>query len=230
MDVESIGSEKSSIKSFIQVMIAALTRPNLENYLQIAGMPEKTLVTPLLWLAGIGFVNSLLSSVLGSIFHIPAFFTDLGWAQTIRSGSVFGALTSAIAALFIFPIASLAMTGLIHLVSRSLGGNGNFEDLFYSYSAFVVPVSLINAIIAGIPPLLCLSIPLLIYSAVLGVLANQAVHGYETWRAAAASLGIPLVIFLILFACILILVALGVAGIAPIFEDILNQFSMVMVS
>jgi hypothetical protein len=230
MTVESFGSGENQSKPFYQVWIDAVTKPTAENYSQIVSDPKASLGTALLWLAGAGFINSLVSGTLRSVFDTTAFYSDyLGSEYTVGT-SFLGVIGGAFASIFLAPLGALIFAGVIHLVSRVLGGSGSFEKYFYGFAAFWVPISLINAVIGGIPVINCLSVIIGIYALVLNVLANQAVHGYETWKAVVASLGVPLLLFLILFACIMILVIMGLASMGPLFEDLANQLSMIMLA
>lgn len=227
MSVESFESGENQSKPFYQVWIDAVTKPSVENFSQIVNNPQASLGTALLWLAGVSFINALISGVLESIFNVSIFSNFLGNEYAPRV-SFLGVIGGAFASLFIGPIVLLIMAGITHLVSRALGGSGSFENYFYGFAAFWVPISLINAVIGGIPVINCLTPILLIYALVLNVLANQATHGYETWKAIVSSLGVPLLLLLIVFACLLILVVLGLASFAPILENITDQLSMVM--
>lgn len=228
MSVESFGSGENQSKPFYQVWIDAVTKPTAENYTQIVNDPKASLGTALLWLAGAGFISSLVSGTLQSIFNTTAFYTDYLGTEYSVGTSFLGVIGGAFASIFLAPLGALIFAGVIHLVSRVLGGSGSFDKYFYGFAAFWLPISLINAVIGGIPVINCLSVIVGIYALVLNVLANQAVHGYETWKAVVASLGVPLLLFLILFACIMILVIMGLASMGPIFEDLANQLSMIM--
>jgi hypothetical protein len=230
MTNESFESGENQSKAFYQVWIDAVTKPNVENYRQIVRDPKASLGTALLWLAGVGFIGSLISGTIQSIFGTNAVYSDwLGSDYSIGT-SFLGVIGGAFASIFLTPIVALIITGIVQLVSRALGGTGSFEKLFYGFAAYWVPISLINAIIGGIPVINCLSFIILIYALVLNVLANQAVHGYETWKAVVSSLGVPLLLFVILFACIMILVILGLASFAPIFENLADQLGMLLLT
>jgi hypothetical protein len=227
MAVEQFGSGDTG-QPFYQVWIDAVTKPNVDNFRRIAGDPKASLGTALLWLAGIGFLSSLISGVLQSVFGVGAFYSDyLGNEYAVRT-SFTGVIGGAFASIFFTPLVALIGVGIIQLVARALGGSGDFDKLFYSFAAFWVPISLVNALLGSIPMINCLTIPIAIYALVLMVFANQAVHGYDIGKAIISSIGVPLIIGVVLFACLVLLVVLGVASFLPFLEDFANQFGMLL--
>jgi hypothetical protein len=227
MSVDQFGSGDSG-RPFYQVWIDAVSKPNVENFRQIVGDPKASLGTALLWLAGAGFFSSLISGVLQSVFNVTTFYSDyLGYDVNVNT-SFIGVIGGAFASIFITPLVALIGVGIIQLVARALGGTGDFDKLFYGFATFWVPISLVNAVIGGIPVINCLTFPIAIYALVLMVLANQAVHEYEVGKAILSSVGVPLVILVVLFACLVLLVVLGVASFLPFLENFANQYGMLL--
>jgi len=230
MTDETFGSEDIESKPFYQIWIDAVTKPTLANYTKIVNDPKASLGTALLWLAGAGFLGSLISGTIQSIFGANAAVYEMLGTEYSTSTSFFGVIGGAFASLFLTPLAALILVGIMHLVSRALGGAGSFEKMLYGYAAFWVPISLINAVIGGIPVVSCLTFAVLIYALVLNVFANQAVYGYDTGKAVISSVGVPLVIFVVIFACIIVLVIMGVAVSAPFLENFADQFGMLLLA
>lgn len=228
MTDETFSSEEFESKPIYQIWIDAVTKPNLANYTQIVNDPSASLGTALLWLAGAGFLGSLISGVIQSIFGVNAAAYELLGMEQTSTTSLFGVVGGAFGSLFITPIATLLLVGLMHLVSRALGGSGDFEKMFFGFAAFWVPISLANAVIGAIPVLGCISIIFSIYALILNIFANQAVYGYDTGKAVLASIGVPLFFVVIFFGCVLVLVAMGLAINAPFLQEFTNEFAMLI--
>jgi hypothetical protein len=143
------------------------------------------------------------------------------------------------------------LVGITHGIARMLGGTGDFDKLLYAVAAYYSPVYLVNSLISPIPglgkllyalaadnssilyiidryisPLLglnCLSILVIIYLLVLNVIAVKANYQFDWGRAVAASVGVYVLLFILVFCCIMIFtVALGPA-IGNTFTEILRQ-------
>lgn len=227
MAVEQFSSGEPE-KPFYQIWIDAVTKPNVENYRQIVNDPKASLGTALLWLAGVGFLGSLISGLMGMIFGSSAAYMQYLGSDYAAPATFFGVIGGAFASIFFTPIGALIGVGLIQLVAKALGGTGDFEKFFYAFAAYWVPISLVNAVIGSIPVVGCLSVFVGIYGLVLMVFANEAAHEYETWKAVVSSIAVPLLLLIVLFACIFILVLLGVATALPFLEDFANQFGMMI--
>lgn len=230
MTVETSGPEEFNNKVFYEVWVDALTKPNIENYRQIVNDPSASMATALLWLTGVGFIGSLISGTLQSIFGVNAVFSDVLGSGYATSTSIFGVIAGAFASLFLTPLFSLLITGGMHLVARALGGSGSFEKMFSGFASFWVPISLINSVLGGIPLINCLTIFVSIYALVLSVISNQAVHGYDAGKAMSSSIGVPLLFGVLIFGCIVVLVILGVAAGTPFLENFANQFGMLLLT
>ena len=79
------------------------------------------------------------------------------------------------------------------MASGFFKGGGKYASMVYASAAFYAPLILISSLISGIPYVNCLSIPLLIYALVLGVMAVKAVNQIG-WGQAAVSFLIGLVL------------------------------------
>ena len=228
MTVDTSGSDEYQSKPFYQIWIDAVSKPNLANFTEIVNDPNASLGTALLWLAGVGFLGSLISGTLQSIFGVNAAVYELLGTEYSTTTSFIGVIGGAFGSLIFTPLVAMVIVGLMHLVSRALGGDGSFEKMLFGFAAFWVPISLVNALIGSIPVIGCLSFVLSIYALVLNVFANQAVYGYDTGKAVISSVGVPVLIFVVLFACIIVLVIMGVAVSAPFLENFADQFGMLL--
>lgn len=207
----------------LQIWIKALTQPNTDTYTQIVRDPGASMGKALLWLAGAGFLGGLINGILSWIFDFrilgPRFnqFTEFGDFQFMRAAGGFMAVIAGMfGGLIGTLIAALLITGIVQLVARALGGTGSFEDLFYGYAAFQAPLGFITGILSIIPFVNCLTLPLAVYGFVLMVIANKAVHQYDTGKAVISSLT-P---FLILFALLCCIFVLGAAFFATFLDSV----------
>ena len=224
-----------------ETWIKALTKPNDRAYREIVNDSGASLGKAILWLAGFGFLGGLFSGIGRSLFGTSVMdqftqFTELAGTDfpipmsvptggsgflSVVGGSFFGAAGGVIGALII--------VGLVHLVSRALGGTGSFEKLFYGTAAYSAPLGLVTSVIGTIPIVNCLGLPLGIYGIVLAVLANKAAHEYDTGKAVIATLAPLLVIFLL---CCCVTAIFGTAlsallgpAIGNVFENIGSTLS-----
>lgn len=210
----------------IQVWTKALTKPNRESYEEIINDPGASLGKGLVWIAIAGFLGGFISGIFNLIFKTSAlstfgnYFGDYGYAfQRTGSGflsvigSTFGGMIGGV-------IGALIITGVVQLVARALGGTGDFDKLFYAYAAIQAPIGLVTAILGAIPFLGCIAPLVSIYGLVLMVIANQAVHQYDTGKAVISTLA-PLLIIFILCCCVVVVVG-GITG--AIFGTGASQF------
>lgn len=211
----------------LQIWIKALTQPRTETYTQIVKDPGASTGKAVLWLAGAGLLGGLFTGIARGVFNVRMLgpqlnqFSDFGDIGFLGAAGgfmavIWGVLVGVVGSL----IGAFILTGIVQLAARALGGTGSFEQLFYGYAAFQAPLGLVTAVLGVIPIINCLSIPLGIYGLVLMVIANQAVHEYDTGKAIISSLA-PLLILLLICACIFA----GIfAFLTPVIENISGGF------
>lgn len=210
----------------VQIWIKALTQPRTETYSQIVRDPGASIGKAVLWLAGAGLLGGLFTGIVRGVFNVRMLdrfsqFSDFGDIGFLGAASgfmavIWGVLGGVVGSL----IGAFILTGIVQLAARALGGTGSFEQLFYGYAAFQAPLGLVTAVLGVIPVINCLSIPLGIYGLVLMVIANQAVHEYDTGKAIISSLA-PVLILLVICVCIFA----GIfAFLTPVIENISGGF------
>lgn len=220
----------------VETWIKALTQPKDSTYEDIAMDPGASVMKGVLWLAGSGFIGGLIAGIFRAIFNTSAMqqfgdlfsqYGDMPMDIPMRTGGGFLSIVGgAFGGMFGSVIVALIYVGLVQLIARMLGGNGTFEKLFYTFAAFMAPLSLVTTTVGAIPFVsLCLGFPLAIYGLVLGVMATKAAHDLETGQAAIASLG-PGVVLAILCCCVIIVFGTALTAImGPVIENVFGNIS-----
>lgn len=218
-----------------QVWIAALTKPNVQNFKNLAALPNAKPGTAYLWIFLSYLVTFLVVVVAQVVVGFPSMadqFSEYGMGDLPVAdigGSLIGVLC---AAPFMAGFAILGFmigTAIIQWVAKLFGGTGSYDKLAYVFGAIQAPAMLISSVfvILGMIPFvgMCFSIfsiGISIYMLVLQVLAVQAVNDLDTGKAVGSVLLPGLVIFL--FVCCCLVLGLVVAGpaVGNVFND-LNQ-------
>ncbi|MBI3738463.1 MAG: YIP1 family protein [Chloroflexi bacterium] len=216
----------SGPKSFIQVWMDALTKPNEQNYADMAAAPGASAGKAYLWV----FLTSLVSYFIIALVQFAV--AGLGGnAQGSRDLT-----TSLVSLICAIPIGAgfvvlgfMIGTALIQWVAGMFKGAGTFGQLAYVFGAISAPVTLVSSVLSlfyAIPFLgLCLwpvSIIPGLYVLVLEVIAVKGVNRFG-WGEAIGSVLIPgLVLGCLVALCVFVaLMALGPA-IGNVFSTI-NQ-------
>jgi hypothetical protein len=117
---------------------------------------------------------------------------------------------------------------LIQWIAKLFGGTGRYEKLLYAFAAITVPFTLVSSLFAllGLIPFvgICtgiISFGLSIYALVLQVMAVKAVNRFG-WGQAIGSLLTPLIVILILCACVVI-VSLMLLG--PVIGNVFSEIN-----
>ena len=225
---EAPSSNQYSPLTPVETWIKALTQPREEAYLAIVNDPGASLGKAAVWLAISGFIGGLISGIFSWIFGGSMYMDQvsqyLDFDMPMGGGGFMSVITSPFSGLFGTLIGAFLMTALVHLAARMLGGTGTFEKLFYGFAAYYAPLGLVTTSLSAIPFLGCLALPLAIYGLVLNVVANKAVHGYDTGKAVIATLAPVLIIFLFCCCIIAIFGMLGGAILGPALDNVFNSF------
>jgi hypothetical protein len=196
--------------SWSEAWLAALTRPSVEAYEELARDPNATTNRAYLWI----IVSTLIGALIqGLVFLVnrDTVFAGLGLTTLICVAVVGGVIG--------FFIWSIVTQG----IARILDGQGMYSQLAYALAAYAAPLYIINSVLAYIPILNCLSIVTGIYAIVLNVIAVKAVHQFSWGRAIAASFILWLGL-LVLVACLVIVALVILApAIGNIFSNIVNE-------
>jgi len=213
-------------KSFIQVWMDALTKPNEQNYADMAAAPGASAGKAYLWV----FLTSLVSYFIIALVQFAV--VGLG-GNAHGSRDLTTSLVSLICAIPIgagFVVLGFMIgTALVQWVAGMFKGAGTFGQLAYVFGAISAPATLVSSLLSifyAIPFLgLCLwpvSIILGLYVLVLEVIAVKGVNRFG-WGEAIGSVLIPgLVLGCLVALCVFVaLLALGPA-IGNVFSTI-NQ-------
>ena len=112
-------------------------------------------------------------------------------------------------------VVSFIFIGVLHVIAKLLGGNGQYSQLVYLYSLYAAPIS----ILSGIPFIgIILGIVLGVYGVYLETLAIKEVYGLSTSKAILvwALPGIILLIIIALVAAALIATFLATVGLGAV--------------
>jgi hypothetical protein len=217
--------------SFFNVMIKAYTGPSQSNFQSLARNSGASAGTAYLWVAIAAAVGSLITAVLSQIFKFNPFMRylddyglgDFRFGDQIAGGFfnviwtvICGVPIAAVVGIIAFAI----FTGVMHLISGLLGGQGDYGKLAYMMAAVQVPFTLVSSILSPIPYLGCLAFLIGLYVLVLQVLALDGVYLYGIPKAILALL-VPIIVICIVVAC---LVAGFVALFATAFQSVFEQF------
>lgn len=194
--------------SWNQVWITALTQPSVESYEALIEDPKASANRAVIWLLISLSLSFLFVVVLG------------GFARSATiSGSVIGTSLLCAPLLAGFYIINLGIrVGITHAIARSLGGEGQFGQLFYAFAAFEAPLSILAGIFSYFQ-INCLVLLLGLYGIVLSVTATMAVHRLSAGKAIVASFGLFAVLIGVSILLIFILALLG-PQIGSVFSEI----------
>lgn len=219
--------------SLINTWIKALTAPNEETYQQIADDPNASLGKSALLVFLAGVVGGLISGFANYFKYLIGGPTSVGgfgdfgeFLPEIPASepTIIGAIVSSPLAGFVSVIGALVFVGLVFVVSRALGGTGDYENLFNTMAAYQVPLGVVTTLVGVIPVVNCLGFILGIYGLVLAVIANKVVMRYDWGKAVIASVVVPIIIAAIIFFCVV--VVLG-AAISAVFGNILDSLNSI---
>lgn len=205
--------------NWLQTWINVLTKPNVGTFQAEADRPNANLTTAIIWMAIAGVVGAIVALIQGAFAR--AQFNAIGGMDAILSGAnlppeLAGQITNAanmafsrgtgfggaVWALISAILGFLIFVGVIHVVAKALGGQGDYGRYAYQVAAFYAPLSIVAALL-GLIPLLggCLGFIVWIYELVLAVIATQAEYKVDTAKAIIA-LVVALIVFLVVFGCI----------------------------
>jgi len=219
--------------SIIDTWIKAVTSPNEETYQQIADDPSASLGKSVLWVFIAGVVGGLISGFANYVKYLIGGPTSLGGLGDygeflpeipVSEPTIIGAIVSSPVTGFVSVIGALVFVGIVFVVSRALGGTGDYEKLFTTMAAYQVPLGVVTTLVGVIPIVNCLGFILGIYGLVLAVIANKVVMQYDLGKAIIASVVVPVVIAGIIFFCVV--VVLG-AAIGAVFGNIIDSLNSI---
>jgi hypothetical protein len=179
-----------SVSDMINSSIVVVTKPSVSTFEMFE---RRGNLTSALIYVGLG---AIVTAILGAIAS--------------QTGVIAGILTGFIGTIVSF----LVFTYAVFFVGRSQGGTGTYDEVAYTFSLFIVPLSIIGAVVGVIGRLL----PLL--DCIVGIpiaLALLVAHVYFGYLAVQSSMNLresgKAIITLVVAAILTFIVSLIVAGI-----------------
>lgn len=205
--------------SWFETWTKALTQPTEEGYRAIAEDPGRSPSQAYLWIFLSALLGYVLTVVVSGILGTEMLGTELRGFMGV----------SMVVLLCFAPVGGLfAILGLMisaaltQWMAGAFGGEGRYSELVYVQGAYSAPISLISSLIAGIPFVNCLVLPLGLYAIYLNVLAIKVVNRFS-WGKAVATVMALLVLVLFLVGCLVVaVVALLGPAIDGIFEEVMR--------
>ena len=218
----------ASPKSFFQVWMDALTKPNEATFAAMVSSPSAKATTAYLWI----FVGYLIQFFLSSLVQGVAMrriLEQYGSNGQFANGFGGGLITAICGAPIIAVIATIFFaigTAVIQWVAKMFGGKGNNGQLAYALAAILAPFSIVAGVfslLSAIPFVgLCFSAIIAIaglYVLVLEIMAIKGVNQFG-WGAAIGSLFVPGLVIGFLCAC---LVGGSIALLGPAIRNMFQQ-------
>ena len=156
-----------------RIWLAAVTRPTVATYQELARQPHVGSLDAWIWLFGSSFLSGLLIS-LRPVFVRPAF--DQGLALAIPIFAIIAVLAWA----------SFAVC--TQRIARLFKGGGTFQSLIYVFAAFNAPLMLLASGLSLTPRSGLVLIALYFYWLVLYSIAVQGAHQFSWMKAVGAVL------------------------------------------
>jgi len=190
--------------------IRVLTKPSAQTFAEEMGKADWAMVwIQLLAIALIGTILGFIRSAIG-LAAANSFSNTSGFnANAILALSVGGSTFSFIS----IPVAFFIVVGIQYLLAKAFQGQGRFLTQSYTTLLYQTPIY-IASFLLGLIPILggLVGIVLYIYSIVLNVFAIMAVHRLSGGKATGVVLIPIVVLFLLLFLCIIAVAAIFFAA------------------
>ena len=130
-------------KSFFQVWIDALTKPNENTFAEMASSPNAKAMTAYIWV----FVTSLIELFFSFLVNgalVRRAFDQGGFGGSLPGGGVGIALIGAVCGGPIFAVVITIFfaigTALVQWIAKMFGGKGTNDQLTYTFGAIAAPV------------------------------------------------------------------------------------------
>ncbi len=157
-----------------RIWLAAVTRPTVATYQELARQPHVGSLDAWIWLFGSSFLSGLLISGPVFVRARPAFDQGLALAITIF----------AIIAVLAWATFAVCTQG----IARLFKGRGTFQSLIYVFAAFNAPLMLLASGLSLTPRSGLVLIALYFYWLVLYSVAVQGAHQFSWMKAVGAVL------------------------------------------
>lgn len=207
-------SVSQAIQELPNQYIKILTKPSVQSFVEEMGKADWAMVwVQLIAIAIVGTIFGLIGSAIG-VASNP--FTNT--AGSVNYGAFLAfAVAGSYFSIIAVPLGFFISVGVQYLLARAFKGQetgqGTFLAQSYTRLLFDVPLSIARYVL-GIIPILggLIGLALSIYGIVLNVYSIMAVHRLSGGRATAVVLIPIVVLYLVLFLCVLAFVLLILAG------------------
>lgn len=203
----------SGPKSFFQIWITALTKPNEQTYAELVASPEANTNKAYLWLFIAALVNFFFATLVqGPVMRNMAqqFGQDMDFLNNGIAGTFVTAICGAPVSAVIYVLFFAVTVAIVQWIAKLFGGRGNYNQLVYAFGAILAPYMLVSSVftlLSAIPYIgFCFTAIAAIagiYILVLEVMAVKGVNQFG-WGAAAGSLLIPVLVIFFLCACLVV--------------------------
>lgn len=196
--------------AMIQTWINVLTHPGETVFQEERLKPQAKIATAIIWVIIAAVVAAIFGAIRMAIGGGASFMQAIMLNQDLppemrqqftqyaamSSGTIFGTLFGM---LIFVPLAFIIGSGILFVVAKMFGGEGDFEEHTYLLATIWAPITIINAVLGVVPFLgACLTFIISIYQLVLATFAIKVAHNLPGGKAAATVLIPILVVFLCL--------------------------------
>ena len=187
-----------------QVWKKALFQPTEQGYREIADSPRVSKSRPVIWLSASALVVDIVYWLL--LFALESFGSTQSGGDRLFVQKLLSFLLAVPLAAGITVVVIAFVVWITNLTARALGGEGTFERLFYTQSAFTAPFLILYMVLAFVP---CINLLIMLYPFWPFVLSVRAVHRISWSRAIVAAwfpilTAIALVVFFLVGALALL--------------------------
>ena len=176
-----INADDAAARTWVRIWLAAVTKPTVATYQELARHPQVGSMDAWMWLLG----SSLLSG----------FFMSLGPVQARTGTAMDSRLALAVATFALIAVLSWAsFAACIQGIARLMKGGGNYQSLIFVFAAFNAPLILLTSGVSLVPRGGVILMVLYLYWLALYSVAVRAAHQFS-WMKAAAAVLVSLAVF-----------------------------------
>ena len=208
-----------NLGEMFRTWLNVLTKPGEEVFEAEKSRPQATLGTALIMMVIAAVIGALFTLLRGWMFQaqlgaMGGFEAILQQADlppelsaqlTNSLSTIFSpriGIAGALGGLVMSLLGFLVFVGILHLVARLLGGQGEYGRYAYLNASFYAPLSIVAGLLGFIPVLgSCLAFLLVIYEMVLAFFATKVEYKLSSGRALVVVL-LPLIVAVVLVSCL----------------------------
>jgi len=219
------GSTDRPAQSWTEVWLRAVTRPTVATYQDIATRPGVSSRRAYIWMFAGSFIAYAITLIGVLLFGGSSI---LGQQEAARIASDLGTTIVVLICIAplggVFAILGLMITaGISQAIARALGGTGTFTQLAYIIAAYLAPIGILTSLLAMVPFVSCLNLPVGIYSLFLNILAVKSVNRFSWGKAILSSVVILAGILLVVAFVVIVVLALLGPAIGNVFSNIIQE-------